>query len=89
MVNAVNMNASAKSNLSLVQVLSRIGGDAAFKGLQSFYEKGSPVVQKEAVRALAKWSSIDDVESLLKLTSSLAVSERTLMTRGLSTLISN
>ncbi|MCM8537171.1 MAG: HEAT repeat domain-containing protein [Lentisphaeraceae bacterium] len=88
-VKAVNMNASAKSNLALIQVLSRLGGNAAFKGLQSFYEKGSPVVQKEAMRSLAKWSSINDVEALLKMTSSLAVSERTLMTRGLSSLIGN
>ena len=85
----IQKGSSAKSNLSLIQVLSRIGGKTAFNGLKSLLSVGSEAVQKETVRTLAKWTSLDQFSELLRLASKTEGSNRTLMVRGLSTLVVN
>lgn len=85
----IQKGSSAKSNLSLIQVLSRIGGKTAFNGLKSLLSVGSEAVQKETVRTLAKWTSLDEFSELLRITSKTEGANRTLMVRGLSTLVVN
>ena len=85
----IQKGSSARSNISLIQVLSRIGGANAYNGLVSLYGSGSETVQKEAIRTLAKWTSLDQSSELLKLTALTEGANRTLMVRGLSTLIVN
>ena len=88
-VKNIQKGSSAKSNLALVQVLSRIGGTVAFKGLRELYNVGSEAVQKETVRTLAKWSSLDQINELIRITSKTEGSNTILMLRGLSSLIVN
>ncbi len=85
----IQKGSSARSNISLIQVLSRIGGSKAYNGLVSLYGSGSETVQKEAIRTLAKWTSLEQSSELLKLTALTEGANRTLMVRGLSTLIVN
>ena len=85
----IKKGSSAKSNIALIQVLGRIGGSNAYNGLVTLYGSGSETVQKEAVRTLAKWTSLEQSSELLKLTALTEGANRTLMVRGLSTLIVN
>lgn len=85
----IQKGSSAKSNLSLIQVLSRIGGQKAFNGLTELLNTGSEAVQKEAIRTLSKWTSLDQFSELLRLITKTDGSNRTLMVRGLSTLVVN
>ena len=88
-IKEIKKGSSARSNIALIQVLSRIGGSQAYNGLVSLYGSGSETVQKEAIRTLAKWTSLEQASELLKLTALTEGSNRILMVRGLSTLIVN
>lgn len=85
----IQKGSSAKSNLSLIQVLSRIGGETAFNGLKDLLSTGSEAVQKETIRTLSKWTSLDQFSELLRLTGKADGSNRTMLVRGLSTLVVN
>jgi len=85
----IKKGSSARSNIAMIQVLSRLGGSNAYNGLVSLYESGSETVQKEAVRTLAKWTSLDQSSELIKLTALTDGSNRILLLRGLSAMIVN
>jgi HEAT repeat protein len=89
LLKTISSGASSKSNMALIQVLSRLGGKQAFSGLQGLYSKGSDAVQKEALRTLAKWGDIAQFSELLVIAAKASGSNKTLMTRGLSSLITN
>jgi HEAT repeat protein len=85
----ISTNSSAKANLSLIQVLSRISGKKAYRGLLNLYSNGSEPVQTEAVRGMAKWTSITEFHDLILFTKSLEGKNRLLMVRGITALIVN
>ena len=84
---SVKKNSSAKANILLIQVLGRIGGKGAFKGLTGLYNDGSEAVQTEAVRTLSKWLSVVEAQGLIDFTADLEGKNKILMVRGISSVI--
>ena len=89
LLSEISAGASSKTNLAMIQVLSRIGGQAAFSGLIKLFDKGSDSVQKEVVRTLAKWQDVKQFNELLKVASQTQGSSKILITRGISSLVGN
>ena len=85
----ISSGASSKVNLALIQTIGRVGGQSAFNGLKSLYEDGSDTVQKEAIRTLAKWQDIKNINDLLKIAKETEGSNKILMSRGLSSTINS
>ena len=85
----IKKGSSAKSNLSMIQVLPRIGGSTAFNGLLDLSSNGAESVQKEAIRSIAKWNSLEQFSQLLNFTGNIDGSNRILLIRGISSLIVN
>lgn len=88
-IKVVSNSASSKGNIALIQVLNRIGGKKALRGLLSLHLNGSETVQKETVRTLSKWSSISEFQELILFSKKLEGKNQLLMVRGLTTLIVN
>ncbi|MCH2205337.1 MAG: HEAT repeat domain-containing protein [Lentisphaerales bacterium] len=85
----ISSGASSKVNLALIQVLGRVGSQTAFNGLKKLYEDGAETVQKEAIRTLAKWQDIKNLNDLLKIAKASQGTNIILMSRGLSSTISS
>lgn len=85
----ISPGASSKTNLAMIQTLNRIGGRAAFNGLAELYDNGSETVQKEVIRTLSKWQDAEQFNQLMQVARMTGGSNKTLMTRGLSSLLVN